>query len=594
MAALANPAFLYTGSDVYTAVTAWSSLAVDTAGRLIRPLTAPALGNERVYVATTGGTTGAAEPTWTFAKGDIQPADGSVVWQECTGQPAVNGDVTNTKDWNSAKSNTVAKGQIIKNIAGTYYFICSIAGTSGSGAEPSWTLTAGVATVDNTVTWICIGAIGNFAAFAAPHSRILNADAANWQTVAGANDIYVSSAHNESQGSALGLAGGQGTVAKPNRYISVANNVAPPTAMTAGAAVSTTGAFALTFTLSGNYIGFNFTSGSGANAIALNVGTSSSFNVQNSIIMESCTLKTGGTTGGSITLANTDPGSATNAFINLLKCTFLFSSTASRILCQNGNIQLAGGAAATSGSVPTTLFNTSADTITNVLVRDFDLSAVTGTILNIASNSSQNIGGYFKMENCKLGASVAMTSGTLQGPGDLRFMMRDCDSGTKNYRHYETSYFGTAQSETSIVQSASDGTTTQSVHLTTSANTGFYSPFEYLETFDFWNDTVGSAVTMTAEITCASQLTNGDIYLETEYYGSSAAPFASIATTRKVDSLASNTNVPSSAASWTNGQGFNMKLQNTITPQMKGLMRGRLFMIKPSLDVYADAQVKVA
>lgn len=84
---------VYVGSVQWTAVTAWAALtsysSASNGGRgdYRRQLAAPATNSERVFRCTTGGISGAAEPTWTLTK-NATTADATVVWTECTGQEA--------------------------------------------------------------------------------------------------------------------------------------------------------------------------------------------------------------------------------------------------------------------------------------------------------------------------------------------------------------------------------------------------------------------------------------------------------------------------------------------------------------------------
>jgi hypothetical protein len=60
----------YANSVGYAAITAWATGASIAAGALRRQLAAPAVNNERVFVAIVGGTTHATtEPTWTLTRG---------------------------------------------------------------------------------------------------------------------------------------------------------------------------------------------------------------------------------------------------------------------------------------------------------------------------------------------------------------------------------------------------------------------------------------------------------------------------------------------------------------------------------------------
>ena len=216
----------YVSSVGYTSVSSWVANTITSVGNCIRP-NSPTAGNERVYVCTAAGTTNTAtEPTWTYAtRGQIQPTDGSVTWQECSGQAAVNGDLTNTLTWASYASKQPPLGMIIKNNAGTYYFICTVSGTCGS-LEPSWTLTAGsVLNTDGGTTWICLGAIGVFSAWGAPSARISIVTAAtyaNGGTLVAT--FFLANNHAETQSTALSLAFQGGTIF--NRILS--ETIPPP------------------------------------------------------------------------------------------------------------------------------------------------------------------------------------------------------------------------------------------------------------------------------------------------------------------------------------------------------------------------------
>lgn len=201
-------------STGYYAVAPWAAGAY-LVGQLVIPKTAPAVGNERVYVCTKVGTA-AGEPAWTFTKGAKQTdsSTGLETFQECTGQPGVCGNATNTPIWTA--SSTWTLGQIITNIAGTGWFICATAGTTagGVGSQPAGLTTPvlGVTTTDASTSWTCIAtasaggplnAGGPYAKWNAPHARLANALAANWG--AASDTFYVGDNHAETQASALTL-----------------------------------------------------------------------------------------------------------------------------------------------------------------------------------------------------------------------------------------------------------------------------------------------------------------------------------------------------------------------------------------------------
>ena len=86
----------------YYAVPQVVSRSTHTAGRIVRrQLAAPAVNYERVFVCIVSGVTGASEPTWVFTKRREDDRQCTATWMECTGQPRVNGDITNTPNWTS-------------------------------------------------------------------------------------------------------------------------------------------------------------------------------------------------------------------------------------------------------------------------------------------------------------------------------------------------------------------------------------------------------------------------------------------------------------------------------------------------------------
>src|SRR4029453_17975362 len=160
-------------------VTAWPTSTAVAAGVLRRQSATPTVGNERGFACIVAGTTSGTGPSpWIMTKG-AKTTDGGVTWQECTGQPGLNGDTTNCPSW--PLSTAYALGQVIKGVTNSVLFICSTAGTSG-GSEPSWSTTAGQTTTDNTVTWTSLGAASGFTAFMCPFARLQSAYAANWMT----------------------------------------------------------------------------------------------------------------------------------------------------------------------------------------------------------------------------------------------------------------------------------------------------------------------------------------------------------------------------------------------------------------------------
>src|SRR5574340_265635 len=112
----------------YYAVAKWAATHAYTVGNVVRQNAAPTLGNERVFVCYSAGTSLSSEPSWTLTRGAQTTETGGPKWQEVTGQPAFCGDATNVTVWTSIKSALVSLGQVVKDVAGTHAFICTTSG----------------------------------------------------------------------------------------------------------------------------------------------------------------------------------------------------------------------------------------------------------------------------------------------------------------------------------------------------------------------------------------------------------------------------------------------------------------------------------
>src|SRR5262245_35694630 len=95
---------LYVDSVAYAAVAMWTASTVYAVGQIVRQRAAvAAVGNERCYVCILAGTSLASEPSWlsgsNINKGAIVTEAAGPKWQECTGHPAMNGDLTSVPSW---------------------------------------------------------------------------------------------------------------------------------------------------------------------------------------------------------------------------------------------------------------------------------------------------------------------------------------------------------------------------------------------------------------------------------------------------------------------------------------------------------------
>jgi hypothetical protein len=331
---------------------------------------------------------------------------------ECTGQAALNGDLTNTATWAQVKAATPAVlGQIIKRSSGASYQICTTAGAM-SASEPAFSDTAGTTTTDTTAVWTSLGAVGSYTGGMAPFARLASACAGTW--FANGNTVYVSSNHAESQATAISIAPGvtASTVAKI-----ICHNVSgsyPPTSsdLTTGATVSqaATGALSINPSNGAAYFrGISFRAGvgqSGATILPIN-GTNAWIWFDNCSFQMATTNNTAGT--------YIQIGSSNSHHIFWNNCTVKFAGVAQVMLVLSANFvwQNTGQILESGSSVPTTLLTLSNGEISNIVMEALDLSQINTTICFQAVTTGAHL---WMIRDCKLHASaVPATTPTFPG-----------------------------------------------------------------------------------------------------------------------------------------------------------------------------------
>lgn len=572
----------YVDSVGYTAVTGWAAATVTAAGAMRRQTAAPSVGNERVFICIVAGTTHATtEPTWTVTRG-AKNTDNTVTWQECTGQSAVNGDVTNTPNWTTLKNTAIVLGQIIKNDAATHYFICSTAGTAGNGAEPSWGTTAGNTTADGGATWTCIGAVGSFTGNQAPFARIASAIATNWGQPG--NTIFVKSSHAETQSTSLTLAG-TGTQANPMNVLCHNGAAYPPLAanITTGATVTCSAASSalLINPFSIYFEGIEFIQ-SGNNGSVTVGGNTVDAVLKNCKLTNSANSSTGAINIGS--------GSAASSRIRLDNVALTFGHASQSAVIVSDVEWVNTPNAILGATLPTTVFRFGTNpAITYLTCRGVDFSVLdSGKTLFPAANWH----GFVKLINCKLGASVTVAgSPTLGGVIDVI----NCDD-SDNFRNERYDYRGTMTTESTIVLAggASDGTTPVSWKIVTTANPKVFRPFE-TPPIVAWNEDVGSPLTLTLQgIWGGGAVPNDDeIWVDVEYLGASDSPLSSRVHDGPANVLTPGAAQAAGAGTW-GGSTTKFKLETTFTPEKKGFICARVKVAKISSTFYIDPKIVLA
>lgn len=410
--------------------------------------------------------------------------------------------------------------------------------------------------------------------------------------------VVIDSAHAETAASISYTA--PGTPAAPNQLLSVTQTGTDQiSALTAGATfTANSGSTGITFNGSLYAYGLTLTlSSSSASALTLGNGSG---NVQ---VWDTCTLNLTSTSSSSY-MAPGVTATGGGGRVTFVGCTFRFGATGQRIY-YTSDVMIRGGSWSASGTLnPTAIFAPNLSTRgARLQVDGFDFSN-----LNAAVNlhGSGQGGAIACFRSCKLPASWtgAPIADASLVPGQ-RVEMYNCDSGDTNYRLWIKEYGGSIREDTGVYHDAgaTDGTTRLSWKMATTANVKYPSAPLASPEIMRWNETTGSALTVTVEIVHASQgsgtagaLTDDEIWLEVQYLGTSGVPLSSFITDAKASVIATAADQATSSATWTgDSAGWDTQaLSVSLTPQEKGWLVARVLLAKPSATVYVDPLLTVA
>jgi hypothetical protein len=399
-------------------------------------------------------------------------------------------------------------------------------------------------------------------------------------TAAAAGDTYlIADDHAETGTTSLSL-GFKGTATVRDTILCADHTVASPTAsdLKTTGQVTTTGT-AAAISISGNFYmyGLKFNCGTSTSTQKINQATgAAAFQTY-----DSCKFSL---LGGA---SNFTIGGTGSARVRWENCTVAVNNASTNVNPAAGFFDWVNTTAAidTAATLPTTaLF------IQNSIVKveGVDFSAL-GTGKNLVNSNTMT--GLATFKECKLGS--ALTIRTSPNSMAYRIDLIRCDSGT-NYRNESYGWMGDQTTETTIVRTggATDGTTGFSHKVVTSTVAFWSSPFEFLPVA-IWNDTVGSAITVTIEGIASAVPNNDEVWMEVEYMGDATSPQASRASTRKATFLTTAAANTSSTSTWGGALTGKFKMATTITPQQKGPITVYVKVAKASTTIYIDPFITV-
>ena len=530
-------------------------------------------------------------------------------------------------------------------------FVCIVAGTSHATTEPTWVLTRGAKTTDNTVTWMeCTGLAA------------MNGDAVNtpsWTITAtppgGVKNTAVSLGQviKRDSGASYQICTTAGTCG---------NGAEPSFSDTAGVTTTDNTVTWTSLGVVGNFTGWQYPiprifmsngwavagdivyiASEHAESQAASISTNLTGSI-NSPTNYLCVTKTNVpptsanlTTGASITNSGnvTTSLSGSGVYCYFYGITINSGTTgggisinlgASCMVMERCNFNRSGGngtnSIAGNGADVTCIdcgfgFGNTADTLGNsgVLKIIGNNTSFTGSIpTKLIINSSPGSRAYFDSVDLSGMTSGITNNGAPGGGCDITFKncklytgtpfasplnrgaianVINCDSTTTNYRHEKYMYEGTQTIETTIVRTggATNGTTPIAWKIVTGVGCVFTLPFISLP-ISAWNDTAASSRTITLYGIWGGGAvpTNADIWFEVNFMGSSATPIGSFATCGLANVLAAETNLTTDSSTW-GGSTTKFKMSVTLSapqPSMKGPIYITIKAAKVSSTFYID------
>lgn len=406
---------------------------------------------------------------------------------------------------------------------------------------------------------------------------------------AAGDTVYVASTHVESSATSISLAG-PGTLAAPIRILSV-TEATPPTTETAGASITTTTSGS--FSLPGSVIfdGIVLDIGSASSAASINVANATA---NHNLVFRNATFNLNGNNSSSRVAIGSASSGAAGVKALFDGCAFRFSHTSASLQSNSAEVRFVGCNIASGGAATTVVYRGQTGNHKSQAFFDgCDLSnaATSATLANTLGGGSSAV-----FKNCKLpaGWSGVLASGLSAG---ARVSMYNCDSGNTNYRMQIAEYHGDIYSDTAIYRTggASDGTTPLSWRMVTNANAVKDALALMSDEIVVWNDTTGSARTLTIEIAQegGTALKDDEVWVEVQYLGA-ANTLGSIVTDRKTNLLAAGVDQTTSTVAWTGlTTPTKQKLAVTFTPGKAGPIYARVYLAKPSTTVYVCPKAEI-
>lgn len=414
-----------------------------------------------------------------------------------------------------------------------------------------------------------------------------------------ADTIWVADDHSESTAATVTLT----LLTVPGLKIISANThtTEPPTGVSTTAVVAISGNNTLNINGTGYIYGIQF-QGSTSNNGAADVSVQTGALVAGALVLESCGLNVRSTNSGALiqlgsTINNSTSVPTRNTLIN---CTLKFGATSQHLALGSGLWDIRGLALDGAGSAPTTLAKPVSTVNTHGIYtfRDSDLTGLAWTNL---TDQSINLPFVIEFHRCKLPGGVTIVTGTHAGAGGMIVRGYSCDSADTHNRFFDYSFQGSIVQQTSARIRTGGATQGDGVGhswlMTGNGNATIAFPLGSPQLTAF-NTSVGSPVTATVEILRdnATNLKDGEVWLEVDYYGTSGFPLGAFVSDRVSPIFGTPADQASSSVTWdTTGMSNanKQKLEVTFTPREAGYIRARVMLV-PNTSVYVDPYLTIA
>lgn len=377
-------------------------------------------------------------------------------------------------------------------------------------------------------------------------------------TVAAAGDrIWIENGSAETAGSTKTITM-PGTIASPTQILCGDSAAEPPTALSTGAQVITTGNFGITINGSGYVYGVSFRAGTGAVSQGPQFGNNGTKQVY-----ENCDFQSPGTGANGFVQAGIH-STGTND-VEMINCTMQFGATTQRFY-EKGRVRIRGGSVVAGSQVASFFTPTSASTATDLVVDGFDFSAM-GSTMNLVVGGACTQSGKAVFRNCKLPASWTglLVSTAFTNPG-LRAEMWNCSSADEEfYRMRVEDYAGSCRDETTIVRTG--GATFNSQQLSwliagssnlsasglTTSEWGthvFRSPEIFVQNTTTGTRTLRVEFVQNHASSPPTGLQDDEIWMEVQYQGTSGTPLSLFADNAVADIMGTPATHATSSETW--------------------------------------------